>query len=103
MRLKHTYDELFSEKTNQILLNVTEVGSEIEASSQEVGNTKEFISSTLKGEVFSMKINAKYLEEFLQNLTDQSIVVKYTAQNKAIIVQGLQDANYTYLLMPSYR
>ena len=93
----------FTEKTNQILLNVTEVGSEIEASSQEVGNTKEFISSTLKGEVFSMKINAKYLEEFLQNLTDQSIVVKYTAQNKAIIVQGLQDANYTYLLMPSYR
>lgn len=93
----------FTEKTNQIVLNVNQEGSEIEASSQEVGNTKEQINSTLKGEDFNMKINAKYLEEFLQNLTDQSVVVKYTAQNKAIIVQGLQDANYTYLLMPSYR
>lgn len=93
----------FTEKTNQIMLNVVEDKSEIDASSQEVGNTKETVSSTLKGEPFSMKINAKYLEEFLQNLTDQSVVVKYTAQNKAIIVQGIQDATYTYLLMPSYR
>lgn len=93
----------FTEKTNQIMLNVVEDKSEIDASSQEVGNTKETISSTLKGEPFSMKINAKYLEEFLQNLTDQSVVVKYTAQNKAIIVQSIQDSTYTYLLMPSYR
>lgn len=94
---------LFSDKTNQVMLNVSENGTDMEASNNEVGNTKENLDSTLKGEGFSVKLNSKYLEEFLQNINDQSVVLKFTAQNKAILVQGLQDANYTYLLMPSYR
>lgn len=93
----------FSDKTQQINLNVTENNTEMEASNNEVGSTKEVLNSTLKGEPFTVKLNSKYLEEFLQNTTDTSIVVKFTAQNKAIIVQGIQDTNYTYLLMPSYR
>lgn len=94
---------LFSDKTQQINLNVLENITEIEASNMEVGSTKESLNSTLKGEVFTVKLNSKYLEEFLQNISDTSIVLKYTAQNKAIIVQGIQDTSYTYLLMPSYR
>ncbi len=93
----------FSDKTQQINLNVTEGSTEMEASNNEVGSTKEVLNSTLKGEAFTVKLNSKYLEEFLSNTNDSSVVVKYTAQNKAIIVQGIQDANYTYLLMPSYR
>lgn len=93
----------FSDKTQQINLNITENNTEMEASNNEVGSTKEILNSTLKGDSFSVKLNSKYLEEFLANTSDTSIVIKFTAQNKAIIVQGIQDANYTYLLMPSYR
>jgi DNA polymerase-3 subunit beta len=93
----------FSDKTQQINLSVTENNSDMEASNNEVGSTKETLNSTLKGDSFAVKFNSKYLEEFLQNTSDTSIVLKYTAQNKAIIVQGIQDSNYTYLLMPSYR
>ena len=93
----------FSDKTQQINLNITENSTEMEASNNEVGSTKEFLNSTLKGDSFTVKLNSKYLEEFLQNTNDTSIVLKFTAQNKAIIVQGIQDTNYTYLLMPSYR
>lgn len=93
----------FSDKTQQINLNVAEGNTEMEANNNEVGSTKETLNSTLKGDAFTVKLNSKYLEEFLQNTTDTSIVLKYTAQNKAIIVQGIQDSNYTYLLMPSYR
>jgi DNA polymerase-3 subunit beta len=93
----------FSDKTQQISLNITEQNTEMEANNNEVGSTKETLSSTLKGDPFTLKINSKYLEEFLQNISDTSVVMKFTAQNKAIIVQGIQDTNYTYLLMPSYR
>lgn len=93
----------FSDKTQQINLNITEKNTEMEASNNEVGSTKEFLESTLKGDPFTVKLNSKYLEEFLANTPDTSIVIKFTAQNKAIIVQGIQDSNYTYLLMPSYR
>ncbi len=93
----------FSDKTQQINLNITENNTEMEASNNEVGSTKETLNSTLKGDAFTVKLNSKYLEEFLANTPDTSIVVKFTAQNKAIIVQGIQDSNYTYLLMPSYR
>ncbi len=93
----------FSDKTQQINLNITENSTEMEASNNEVGSTKEFLNSTLKGDPFTIKLNSKYLEEFLASVSDTSIVLKFTAQNKAIIVQGIQDTNYTYLLMPSYR
>lgn len=93
----------FSDKTQQISLNVSESNTEMEASNNEVGSTKEILNSTLKGEGFVVKVNSKYLEEFLSNTNDTSVVLKFTAQNKAIIVQGIQDTNYTYLLMPSYR
>jgi DNA polymerase-3 subunit beta len=93
----------FSDKTQQINLNIGENSTEMEASNTEVGSTKETLNSTLKGDPFTVKLNSKYLEEFLQSISDSSVVLKFTAQNKAIIVQGLQDANYTYLLMPSYR
>jgi DNA polymerase-3 subunit beta len=93
----------FSDKTQQINLNISESGAQMEASNLEVGSTTESLNSTLKGEIFSIKLNSKYLEEFLASISDSSVVMKYTAQNKAIIVQGIQDSNYTYLLMPSYR
>jgi len=93
----------FSDKTQQINLTVSEGNTLMEASNNEVGSTQENLNSTLKGDPFTVKLNSKYLEEFLQNTIDTSIILKYTAQNKAIIVQGIQDANYTYLLMPSYR
>ncbi len=93
----------FSDKTSQINLNIIEGGATMEASNVEVGSTVESLPATLKGESFTVKLNSKYLEEFLSNTNDTSIVLKFTAQNKAIIVQGIQDANYTYLLMPSYR
>lgn len=93
----------FSDKTQQISLNILESNTEMEANNLEVGSTKETLNSTLKGEVFSIKLNSRYLEEFLSNTTETSIIFKFTAQNKAIIVQGIQDSNYTYLLMPSYR
>lgn len=93
----------FSDKTQQIALTVGENSTEMEASNNEVGSTKEVLNSTLKGDSFTVKLNSKYLEEFLATTPDTSIVLKFTAQNKAIIVQGIQDTNYTYLLMPSYR
>lgn len=93
----------FSDKTQQINLNITEENTTMEANNQDVGSTLETLKSTLKGEGFSVKLNSKYLEEFLGNINDTSVVLKFTAQNKAIIVQGISDGNYTYLLMPSYR
>ena len=93
----------FSDKTQQINLNINEGVTEMEASNNEVGSTKETLNSTLKGEPFTVKLNSKYLEEFLSSISDTSVILKFTAQNKAIIVQGISDANYTYLLMPSYR
>jgi len=93
----------FSDKTQQINLNIESANTKIEASNSDVGSTTETLDSTLKGESFSVKLNSRYLEEFLQNTNDQSVVLKYTAQNKAIIVQGIQDNSYTYLIMPSYR
>ncbi len=93
----------FGDKTSQINVLIEKDKCFLEATSLDIGGTKEEVATTLKGEGFSVKMNSKYLEEFLQIMGDQSVILKFTAQNKAIIVQGLSDSSYTYLLMPSYR
>lgn len=93
----------FGDKTSQINLTVEGDKSFLEATSLDIGAAREEVATTLKGEGFQIKMNSKYLEEFLQIIPDQSIILKFAAQNKAIITQGLSDSSYTYLLMPSYR
>jgi DNA polymerase III subunit beta len=94
---------LFSDKTQQINFEFTNEDCILNAENNEVGSVKESFKINLKGEGFSIKMNSKYLEEFLGQLKDDNLVLKYTAQNKAIILQGINDEKYIYLLMPSYR
>ncbi len=94
---------LFSDKTQQINFEFTNEECILNAENNEVGSVKESFKTNLKGEGFSIKMNSKYLEEFLSQLKDDNLVLKYTAQNKAIILQGINDEKYIYLLMPSYR
>lgn len=95
---------LFSDKTEQVIFSAKEGNVVLNAENMDIGAATEEIQATLKGEEgFSIKINSRYFEEFLNNIQDTSVVVKFTAQNKPIIIQGLQDAYYTYLVMPSYK
>jgi DNA polymerase-3 subunit beta len=93
----------FSDKTQQINFEFNNEECLLQAENNEVGSVKESFKINLKGEAFSIKMNSKYLEEFLSQLKDDNLVLKYTAQNKAIILQGINDEKYIYLLMPSYR
>jgi DNA polymerase-3 subunit beta len=93
----------FSDKTQQISFEFQGEECVLQAENNEVGSVKESFKINLKGEGFSIKMNSKYLEEFLSGLKDDNLVLKYTAQNKAIILQGINDEKYIYLLMPSYR
>jgi DNA polymerase-3 subunit beta len=93
----------FSDKTEQVVLTSSNEGLEIHAENMDIGKATENIQNTLKGEGFSVKVNSRYLEEFLSNLNETSVILKFNAQNKPLVVQGLQDAFYTYLIMPSYK
>jgi DNA polymerase-3 subunit beta len=93
----------FSDKTEQVILSASENKISLNAENVDIGSASEEIQATLKGEPFSIKINSRYFEEFLNTTNDTSIILKFTAQNKPIIIQGIEDAFYTYLVMPSYK
>lgn len=93
----------FSDKTEQITLECKETDINIFAQNFEIGSATENINADTKGENFTVKINSRYFEEFLSQTRDASVIVKFTSQNKPIIFQGIQDNNFLYLIMPSYR
>lgn len=93
----------FSDKTEQVILSASENRITLNAENVDIGSVSEEIQANLKGEPFSIKINSRYFEEFLNNINDTSVILKFTAQNKPIIIQGIEDAFYTYLVMPSYK
>jgi DNA polymerase-3 subunit beta len=93
----------FSDKTEQVIFSAEEGKIVVHAENMEIGAATEEVQATLKGEPFYVKINSRYFEEFLNSIQDTSVVMKFTAQNKPIVIQGIEDAFYTYLVMPSYK
>jgi DNA polymerase-3 subunit beta len=93
----------FSDKTEQVTLECKPETITVFAQNFEVGSASETINATLKGEEFTIKVNSRYFEEFLSQVKDQSVVIKFTSQNKPIIFEGIDGNGFTYLVMPSYR
>jgi DNA polymerase III subunit beta len=93
----------FSDKTEQVTLDFKENSLNISALNLDIGSANEEMKANTKGDDFSVKINSRYLEEFISNVNENSLMFKFTAQNKPVVLQGLQDSSFTYLIMPSYK
>jgi len=96
---------IFSDKFNQITFSVSPSKKHFECLSKnsDVGEYAGTVDAALSGDDVTISINQRYLVECLAYIPQDSVVIGFNGPNKALVIRGVSDASFTYLLMPMNR
>jgi len=93
---------IFTNKFHQVSLSVSPKNKSvrIETKSSDVGESVFNIDASLKGEDVEVSLNYKYIMEAFQSLHTDSLAVELGGPNKPVVIRGVGDKTFTYLIMP---
>jgi DNA polymerase-3 subunit beta len=96
---------VFSDSFRQITFNLDPKKKKFEAVTRnpDVGEGVNEIEAILKGEELSISFNFKYIMDCLQAITSDSITLSFSGLSKPLIIRGVSDQNFLYLVMPMNR
>lgn len=96
---------IFSDKFNQISFNISPSKSTFTCISKnaDVGEYDGAIEASLTGDDVTIALNQRYLIEALALIPQDSITIGLNGSNRAVVVRGISDSSFTYLLMPMNR
>ena len=94
----------FSDKFHQITLRILpdDATFEFQSKKQGVGESIAKVDSTLEGVPVDLNINGRYLLDCLSSINKDSVNLGFNGQ-KALLVRGVGDRSFIYLLMPLHR
>jgi DNA polymerase III subunit beta len=93
---------LFSGVTNQVIFRIVpkEKSFTLEARSAEVGEMNDALSATLKGEPLDIHFNYRYVADCLSIIPTDSVSLSFSGLGRPLIIRGVGDATFLYLVMP---
>jgi len=96
---------VFADKFNQVALKIQprESVCEIISQNSDVGENTARLEATLQGEELELNFNAKYLLDCFSALTADSVSLQFNGKSRPIIVSGVGDGTFRYLIMPLNR
>lgn len=96
---------IFSDKFNQISFNISFSDNSFEVYSKNNDLGENTIKSNPKifGEDLIIHFNAKYILEALPFIQDDEVKLSFNGSNKPILVSGVKDLSFNYLVMPVNR
>jgi DNA polymerase-3 subunit beta len=73
------------------------------ARSSEVGEMSDSIDAALSGEDLDINFHIGYLADCLPVIESDSIVLGFSGPGKPLVIRGVSDSSFTYLVMPLNR
>ncbi len=96
---------IFADAFNQLTFSVSPKKSEFNITSKNanVGENISSVLAVLEGEELSVSLNHRYLVDAFQSIHTDSLTLSFNGSNKAILVEGVGDKSFLYLVMPMNR
>lgn len=96
---------IFADKFFQVQFSVDPVSASvvIDSKNSDVGSVISTIDAVIQGEPIDVSFNLKYFLDVFQSLQGDSVVLSFTAPNKAFTIRGVDDTSFLYLMMPTNR
>ena len=93
---------IFSDAFNQLTFKVSPKAKslEIESKNSSVGESTYSLEAVLEGDDISININHRYFTDCFQSIIADSISLNFNGQAKPIVVRGVGDSSFLYLVMP---
>ena len=93
---------VFSGKLQQVRLKIypNEKLIEVESHSDEIGETTQQIDAALKGDDVEFLFNQRFLMDVFNYLNTDSVSILASGNNRPLVIKGIGDHSFTYLVMP---
>jgi DNA polymerase-3 subunit beta len=101
LRLANMFVDNFSQLT--LTVDPGQKTVRLSSTNTDIGKSESVLDAVITGNPIEVACNSKYLLDVFQALSDDSIALSFTEANKAIVVRGVHDDSFLYLLMPSKR
>jgi len=96
---------IFSDNFNQMNVSVIKGDKNIKVKTKnnDIGENINLIEAMIEGEDIDVNFNYKYIVDCLNSINSDSISLSFDGINKPLIIRGLTDKSFTYLVMPMNR
>jgi DNA polymerase-3 subunit beta len=93
---------LFSDKFNRVDISVDVSCKKfiIESKNSSIGENVTTIDATLSGKNISCGFNQKYIIDSFQSLKQDSIIFRFSGEGRPLVIRGVSDQSFMYLIMP---
>lgn len=93
---------VFTDKFNKINIKADTGRNSFEISSQNnnIGENMAVVDATIEGDSFDVNFNYKYILDGLQAINQDSVTIKYNNKREVMIIQGVSDPTFIYLVKP---
>lgn len=93
---------IFSDSFNQLSLKVLpkEKKFEIESKNSTIGESVQNVDAVLEGEDIAINVNHRYFTDCFQSLMTDSLALSFSGQAKPMVIRGVGDQSFLYLVMP---
>lgn len=93
---------VFSDKFSQVVFRVrpTEKVFEITTKNMDIGENINNIDAVIKGEELTISFNYKYIIDSFQSIDSDSVSLSFSDASRAMVVRGVGDRSFLYLVMP---
>lgn len=93
---------IFSDAFNQLTLKISPEKKtfDIESRNTNVGEITHSVEAVLEGAELSINVNHRYFTDCFQSISTDSLSIAFSGQAKPIVIQGVGDQSFLYLVMP---
>ena len=97
--------KLFSHTTQQVSFSVSpkEKQCVINAQHADIGEMHDTLEAVVEGEDIDIKFNISYLSDCFSSIPQDSVTLRFAGSGKPLVIQGVGDSSFTYLVMPLNR
>jgi len=96
---------IFTDMFNQITFTIDPKKKEVKLNAQasNVGETEDGVDASISGEELEIRFNLKYLVDVLSHIHSDSLSLAFNGPGKPLIIRGVSDDSFLYLVMPMNR
>lgn len=93
---------IFSDNFNQVtfVLRPSDNFFEIKSKNLDKGENRNTVDSTLRGDDLEINFNHRYITDSFNSISSDSLILMFNGQNKPMVIRGVNDGSFMYLVMP---
>ena len=93
---------IFSDKFSQVSFHISPKDKifKITTKNMDVGENINNLDAVIKGDELSISFNYKYIIDCFQSIDSDSISLSFSDNNRPMVIRGVSDKSFLYLVMP---